>query len=455
MSRRSAAPRSASSPRAPAGGRRRCRRSRTRRHPCSSAPRRSARRSSARPCTSRRRSPSTSGPTAHGMRSGRRCASCCGSRSARPAPPRAWSPGLQVDAAAVARNLALHGGLIVAERLVDRARPAASARSASTRSSPRRRGEDRTSRQPPAAREPRASARVDVDARCSTRRTTPASPRGSSIERPSEERDRDRSPHRAHRAGRSRRRAARRARPVARHVDDPVGERVAAARRALPRRRVGPAGARRLAPRAEPFTVADLADAVAAAIGALGAERVLYAGVSLGGATGLELLLRHPDLVDAAAIVASGAQLGDPAGWHERAAQVRAQSTSSLIIAVGAALVRARLDRAGARAVGPPAARAAGRRRRELRAVLRSARRLRRARPARRDRACRCSRCGASTTPWRPRRSPSRSPTASRDGRAERSPAPRTCPRPSARRDGAPRSSTSSTADRQWKETHG
>ncbi len=77
------------------------------------------------------------------------------------------------------------------------------------------------------------------------------------------------------------------------------------------------------------FTVADLADAVAAAIGD---ETFFYAGVSLGGATGLELLLRHPARVRAAAIVASGAQLGDPQAWHDRAAQVRAQSTSSLII---------------------------------------------------------------------------------------------------------------------------
>jgi 3-oxoadipate enol-lactonase len=81
-----------------------------------------------------------------------------------------------------------------------------------------------------------------------------------------------------------------------------------------------------------PFTVADLADAVAAAIRALGADRALYAGVSLGGATGLELGLRHPELVSALAIVASGAQLGSPEAWHERAATVRSQSTSALII---------------------------------------------------------------------------------------------------------------------------
>lgn len=82
----------------------------------------------------------------------------------------------------------------------------------------------------------------------------------------------------------------------------------------------------------EPFTVGELADAVAQAVRELGEGPVLYAGVSLGGATGLELGLRHPGLVRALGIVASGAQLGDPAGWHERAATVRAQSTSVLII---------------------------------------------------------------------------------------------------------------------------
>ena len=81
-----------------------------------------------------------------------------------------------------------------------------------------------------------------------------------------------------------------------------------------------------------PFTVGEIADAVAEGIRALGGAPVLYAGVSLGGAVGLELALRHPELVARAAIVASGAQLGDPEAWHERAAQARSQSTSSLIV---------------------------------------------------------------------------------------------------------------------------
>lgn len=82
-------------------------------------------------------------------------------------------------------------------------------------------------------------------------------------------------------------------------------------------------------PRAtEPFTMGEVADAVAEAVG----EPFLYAGVSFGGCAGLELLLRHPDQVTAAAIVASGAHIGEPTAWHERAAQVRAQSTSTLIV---------------------------------------------------------------------------------------------------------------------------
>nr|WP_314840874.1 alpha/beta fold hydrolase [uncultured Microbacterium sp.] len=85
-------------------------------------------------------------------------------------------------------------------------------------------------------------------------------------------------------------------------------------------------------PSSEPFAVADLADAVATTARELGADSIRYAGISLGGAVGLELLLRHPDLVERAAILCSGAVIGTPEGWQERAAQVRAQSTSSLIV---------------------------------------------------------------------------------------------------------------------------
>lgn len=80
-----------------------------------------------------------------------------------------------------------------------------------------------------------------------------------------------------------------------------------------------------------PFTVADLADAVAAGIRERTDGPVRYAGVSLGGAVGLQLGLRHPELLDALAVIASGAKLSTPEAWAERAALVRAQSTSVLV----------------------------------------------------------------------------------------------------------------------------
>ncbi|MDQ0643278.1 alpha/beta fold hydrolase [Microbacterium murale] len=82
----------------------------------------------------------------------------------------------------------------------------------------------------------------------------------------------------------------------------------------------------------EGFTVAELADAVADAAAGLDADSIRYAGISLGGAVGIELLLRHPSLVDAAAIMCSGAKIGDAAAWEGRARQVRQMGTGTLIV---------------------------------------------------------------------------------------------------------------------------
>lgn len=82
----------------------------------------------------------------------------------------------------------------------------------------------------------------------------------------------------------------------------------------------------------EGFTVADLADAVAASAADLGADSIRYAGISLGGAVGLELLLRYPSLVESAAIICSGAKIGEPASWQDRAQQVRRMGTGTLIV---------------------------------------------------------------------------------------------------------------------------
>ncbi|WP_084104328.1 alpha/beta fold hydrolase [Demequina sp. NBRC 110056] len=76
-----------------------------------------------------------------------------------------------------------------------------------------------------------------------------------------------------------------------------------------------------------PFTVADLADALAAAL----PGPVAYAGVSLGGAVGLELARRHPHLVASLAVVCSAAAFGEPQAWEDRAAQVRSTGTAALV----------------------------------------------------------------------------------------------------------------------------
>lgn len=67
------------------------------------------------------------------------------------------------------------------------------------------------------------------------------------------------------------------------------------------------------------FTIAELADAVLGLVdGSFG-----YAGVSLAGAVGLQLLLDAPERVTFAALLSTGPRIGDPAAWHERAARVR------------------------------------------------------------------------------------------------------------------------------------
>ncbi|MEO6944527.1 MAG: alpha/beta fold hydrolase [Lacisediminihabitans sp.] len=78
----------------------------------------------------------------------------------------------------------------------------------------------------------------------------------------------------------------------------------------------------------EPFTVAELAVSV---LKLADGRSFQYAGVSLGGAVGLELSLRHPDRVARLSMICSLARFGEAATWRERAALVRAQSTSVLI----------------------------------------------------------------------------------------------------------------------------
>ena len=87
----------------------------------------------------------------------------------------------------------------------------------------------------------------------------------------------------------------------------------------------------------EPFTVADLAAGVLRVVedvlekrGELGGA-FAYAGDSVGGAVGLQLLLDHPDRVDSAVLLCTGARIGEPAMWEGRIGQVSVSGTSVMV----------------------------------------------------------------------------------------------------------------------------
>ncbi|MEV0640756.1 3-oxoadipate enol-lactonase [Streptomyces sp. NPDC050619] len=70
-------------------------------------------------------------------------------------------------------------------------------------------------------------------------------------------------------------------------------------------------------------TVGDLAHLVLALADSLGIERFAYAGVSLGGAVGLQLAVDHPERVSSLAVICSSAHFNGSTPWQERAARVR------------------------------------------------------------------------------------------------------------------------------------
>jgi 3-oxoadipate enol-lactonase len=92
------------------------------------------------------------------------------------------------------------------------------------------------------------------------------------------------------------------------------------------------------APTAEPYTMAELAQGVLAAVDRLPFrartehERPFYyAGCSIGGCVGQQLLLDAPDRVRAAVLLGAAARVGEPAGWAERARLVAAAGTPTQV----------------------------------------------------------------------------------------------------------------------------
>lgn len=90
-------------------------------------------------------------------------------------------------------------------------------------------------------------------------------------------------------------------------------------------------------PTAEPMTVDDLAQGLLAVVDEMadGFEppRFHYAGDSVGGAVGLQLLLDAPDRVASATLLCTGARIGEPSTWQQRAATVVSSGTSVLTAA--------------------------------------------------------------------------------------------------------------------------
>jgi 3-oxoadipate enol-lactonase / 4-carboxymuconolactone decarboxylase len=83
--------------------------------------------------------------------------------------------------------------------------------------------------------------------------------------------------------------------------------------------------------RAEPFTMAELAAAVLVLADQLNAETFHYAGDSVGGCVGLQLALDAPRRVKTATLLCTGAVIGTPDGWRERAATVRGQGMGTML----------------------------------------------------------------------------------------------------------------------------
>lgn len=86
------------------------------------------------------------------------------------------------------------------------------------------------------------------------------------------------------------------------------------------------------------FTMAELAAAVVALLKTLEDEgtvdpdqSVFYAGVSIGGATGVQLGHDHPGLFAGLAIICSAAKIGTPEGWRERAELVAKAGTPTMV----------------------------------------------------------------------------------------------------------------------------
>ena len=81
--------------------------------------------------------------------------------------------------------------------------------------------------------------------------------------------------------------------------------------------------------------VADLVRTARAAGDIPAGSPLFYAGVSLGGAVGLQLGLDHGPMFEGLAVLCSGAKIGETEGWQDRAETVRRQGTPTQVVGSG------------------------------------------------------------------------------------------------------------------------
>lgn len=80
------------------------------------------------------------------------------------------------------------------------------------------------------------------------------------------------------------------------------------------------------------FAIADLAAAVITVVDReVGEGAFTYAGVSVAGAVGLQLVLTCPERIVATALISTAARIGDPDDWRSRAQLVRTAGTGELV----------------------------------------------------------------------------------------------------------------------------
>jgi 3-oxoadipate enol-lactonase len=85
---------------------------------------------------------------------------------------------------------------------------------------------------------------------------------------------------------------------------------------------------------AGPYRIADLAGDALALLDALGAERVAWCGLSMGGMVGMALASEHPERISRLVLCCTSAHFPDPTVWQERIAAVAAHGTAPLADAV-------------------------------------------------------------------------------------------------------------------------